>query len=101
LPDPLLEGAAAEIEQEVERAPGGFDQPNHLGQVLSQFLIPPEQRGSGKPIFQLAGNGLRIVAQENGADASVSPGYQDEAHRTMADRIVELGWLSSDGWSVH
>src|SRR3954469_25017306 len=43
LPDPLLERAAAEIEQEVERAPRGFDQPNHLGQVLRQLLVSPKE----------------------------------------------------------
>jgi len=101
LPDPLLERAAPKIEQQVERTPRRFDQPNHLGQVLRQLLVSPKESCVGIPFLQLAGNGSRIVAQKNRTDTPFSPGDQDRAQGTMTDGIVELGWLPSDSWSAH
>jgi hypothetical protein len=68
---------------------------------LSQVLVSPEQSGLGEWFFQLAGNGFRIVAQENGTEPPLSPGDQDGAQGTTADRVVELGGMPSDGWNAH
>jgi hypothetical protein len=90
VPDPLLEGGAADVERQVEADAGRFDESHDPGHQLLEGGVSADQGGAGKPVLEVAHQGVRIVAHEDGADAAPAAGDEDGAQRALADREPDL-----------
>ena len=84
LPDTLLERGAAHIQRQVQTDPRRFDKAHHLRDQTLETGIAANQFGVCETILQIARQGIRIVAQRNGADAAIALRDQDGAERALA-----------------
>ena len=80
-PDALLEGRAAHVERQIEPDPGRLDEADHPRHQGFEIAVAADQPGARESILKITDQGLRIVADQDGADALVAPGHQDRAQR--------------------
>ena len=91
LPDALLEGGAAHVERQVEAERRRLDEAHDLGDQLLEIGIAADQLRAREAVLEIAHKRVRIVAQQDGADALVALRHQDRAERALADGEADLG----------
>src|SRR6185437_5970403 len=90
LPDALLERRAAQVERQVETDGGRLDEADDLGDQRLEHRIAADEAGLRKAVLKRAGQRIRVVAEQDGADAALAAGDQDRAERTFADGEADL-----------
>jgi hypothetical protein len=86
LPDTQLERCTADIEQRCCSDPRVVDKPDYLCDELLERTIGADDVGVRQASFEIVGQLLRIVAEEDGADAPLRGGDQDRAERARTER---------------
>src|SRR5205807_7301251 len=69
LPDSLLKGRAAQIEGQIKANRRCFDEADDLSNQRLEPRVAADQLSMRKAVLEIAGKHLRVVADEDGADA--------------------------------
>jgi len=91
LPHALLERCAAYIKGQVEAQCGCFDKTNYLGDEPLKILVARDEVRTREAVLEIAGEGIGVFAQENGANTAIACRDQDRAERALRDREAYLG----------
>ena len=90
LPDALLERGAAHVQRQIQAEPRRLDQADHLRHELFEAAVAADQLGARESILQIARQRVRIVAEQDRADAPLAGCDQDRTERAFADREPDL-----------
>ena len=91
----LLEGGAADVERQIEILSGRLDETDDPSDGAFEIGVASDQFGARKTILQLARQRLRIVAEQDGADALIRRGDEHAAERGLADREPDFRALAA------
>ena len=87
----LLESGALNIEREKDTLAWIFDEADDFGDELLERAVSADELRVGKAVLEGAGEGVGVVAEEDGADAFVGCGDEDGAEGTLADGEADGG----------
>jgi hypothetical protein len=95
LPDALLKGCSTHIQRQIQALLRHFHQTDHLGHQLLKPGVPANQHGLREPVLHIAHQRIRIVSQQDGADAPCAGRHQDRPQGTLAHRKTDGNLLPS------
>ena len=80
----MLKGRASNVERQVEPLARRFDKGNDLGGELLEGFVAADQARARELVLQVAPQLLRIVAEQNGADAFFARGDENQAEPALS-----------------
>ena len=84
MPDASLEGRTPDIKRQIESDSRCFDKTHDRRHELFKLIIPTNQVGLRKCVLYIAYQDIGIVAQKNGAHASIASGNENGPERALA-----------------
>ena len=88
LPDTLLERGASDIERQIQPDSRRFHEAHNVLDSVYEIRIPGGNLSPRETCAQIVEQRVSVVAQENGADAPLGGGDQDNAQRARARGVV-------------
>ena len=85
LPHALLERRATHVQRQVEAQRRRLDEAHHLRDEPLEVALAADQPGLREPVLEVARQGVRVVAEQDRADAALGGGHQDRAEGALAD----------------
>src|SRR5207245_5327117 len=82
LPHALLERGAAHVQRQVEAERGRLDEADHLRDQPLEVAVTADQPRLGKSVLELTRQRVRIVAEQDRADAALGGGHEDEDRKS-------------------
>ena len=103
LPHALLESRAADVQRQIEADTGRLDETDDHRHPLLELGITADELRVGKPVLQLAGQCLRVVAQRDGADTAIALCDQDGTQGALPDgeSNVDVGTARTEAGGRH
>lgn len=94
LPDAFLERRAAYVQRQVEADGRGFNKPYNLGDQLLEIMVGTDQVRAAKLVLQIADQLVRVVPEQNRANAAFTLRNQNRPQGALANGKADVVVLS-------
>ncbi|MNJ49794.1 hypothetical protein D3C77_450450 [compost metagenome] len=91
LPHPFLKGGAAQVQRQVQADSWYFDQSHHARYQRFEFGVATQQVGLGEFVLQVLQQCVRVITEQNRADATFTLRHQNCTQRALADGKADRG----------